>query len=140
MTGTDPITEITAGTVTIGEAGREQKTPQPTAATATLTQRRKIANQTILLAGCSATKSRGTEQVIISVTEKKTEVVIRFTQAGRRPPIVNLMSPRLKRGSGQFYVDTEADVTLIKRKCVRENNQLIANTLSQSTASPRENA
>ena len=27
----------------------------------------------------------------------------------------------LKRGSGQFDVDTGADVTLIKRKCVREN-------------------
>ena len=35
--------------------------------------------------------------------------------------IVNLMSPHLKRGSGQFYVDTGADVTLIKRKSVREN-------------------
>ena len=31
------------------------------------------------------------------------------------------MSPYLRRGSGQFYVDTGADGTLIKRKCVREN-------------------
>ena len=31
------------------------------------------------------------------------------------------MSLHLKRGSGQFYVNTGADVTLIKRKCVREN-------------------
>ena len=47
MTGTGPIAEITVGTVTIGEAGREQKTPQPTTATATLTQRRKITPRTI---------------------------------------------------------------------------------------------
>ena len=66
-------------------------------------------------------ESRGAEQVIISATEKKTEAVIRFTQADRRPPIVNLMSPHLKRGSGQFYVDTGADVTLVKRKSAREN-------------------
>ena len=37
MIGTGPIAEITVGTVTIGEAGRAQKIPQPTAATATLT-------------------------------------------------------------------------------------------------------
>ena len=45
--GTGLITEITAGTATIGEIGREQKTPQPTTATATLTQRRKITPRTI---------------------------------------------------------------------------------------------
>ena len=47
MIGTCPIAEITAGFVTIGEAGGEQKIPQHTAATATLTQRRKIAHRTI---------------------------------------------------------------------------------------------
>ena len=47
--------------------------------------------------------------------------IVRFAQAGRRPPIINLRSPALNKNRGRFYIDTGADVSLIKRCCIKKD-------------------
>ena len=50
--------------------------------------------------------------------------IARFAQAGRRPPIINLRSPALNKNRGRFYIDTGANVSLIKRCCIKKDVEI----------------
>ncbi len=44
-----------------------------------------------------------------------------MTTALLTPPVVRLRSPQLKKVEGKFFVDTEADITVIRKSCVRDD-------------------
>ena len=56
----------------------------------------------------------------MTATKATPKYKIRFAQAGRRPPIVNLRSPQLERNHGRFYIETRADVSLIKKNKINK--------------------
>ena len=104
MTGTDRM--ITAGTI------------MDTAQTETDQQ---IAQNLKTIRAISTSKIFGTRVLPDRATTEATTIItklkykIRFAQAGRRPPIVNLRSPQIERNHVRFYIDIGVDVSLIKK-------------------------
>ena len=58
----------------------------------------------------------GHSQAEPMIIEQKS-INIKFLYTGRKPPVVTLSSFALKEGHADFYIDTGADVSIIKEKC-----------------------
>ncbi|OXU18423.1 hypothetical protein TSAR_006328 [Trichomalopsis sarcophagae] len=56
--------------------------------------------------------------------------VIRWARAGRSPPLISLQSEYIIRNKADIYIDTGAEISVVKRKYVNENiSQIRKNTI-----------